>query len=142
MITKKEIDDAGKAQYSEWRSNKDRLKMLQAAQAVFTGQEIKVALTDSLYDTYDDTGDYEQDSSSSGFIIPPPRKSNLKKIKDLLDEPGPKRSKTKSLTAEEKKKKAEEAQIKWNQENPHYGLEHEQPVKPKDNSPFADNPYL
>ena len=43
MISKKEIDDEGKAQYVEWRSNKDRLKMLQAEQAVFTGQEIKVA---------------------------------------------------------------------------------------------------
>ena len=43
MISKKQIEDEGKAQYAKWRSNKDKVNMLQAEQAVFTGQEIKVA---------------------------------------------------------------------------------------------------
>ena len=57
MITKEHIDDLGKEAYAKWRKEKTTTNYLKA--------QNKVPLTDHLYDTYDDTGEYEEDTSPS-----------------------------------------------------------------------------
>ena len=156
MMTQKEIEDEGKAQYDKWRAEKDKTNYLKAQNKVagvfdyFKSTEELDLQYEKDFKIWGDKLDYRNKNDREPYRGDYGDRYNPTATYGIRYEEAPKKpkgydkrkAKKQKKIAEEQKKRAEEAQIKWHEDNPHYGLEHEQPVVPEDNSPFKGNPYL